>query len=113
MPPVSQVHREVDVPAQRAAPGGMETADGGDIARHRPDSQVLVSAGASLLGDPADEQAADAPIPCRRRDDDRLDLAARPRSSSPVRPKSQPSDPATHDRSRSAVARYSSKAAPG
>ena len=53
MLPCRQVHREVDVSAQRPEPGGMETAYGSDIASYGPDGQVLVATGPGLLGNPA------------------------------------------------------------
>src|SRR6516225_238847 len=77
MPPCSQVHREVDVPAQRSEPRGVETAYGGDVASHGADGQVLVTTSTGFLDNPADEHAANTPIPSCLSDDDRLDFSAR------------------------------------
>ena len=72
----SQVHREVDVPAQCSEAGGMETAYRGDVPGHGADGQILVATGAGFLDNPADEHAADALIPSYLSDDNRLDFCA-------------------------------------
>lgn len=90
MSPCSQVHREVDVPPQCPEPSGMETAYGNDVASHGADGQVLVTTGTGLLGNPADEHAADAQIPSCLSDDDRLDFSTR----TPVEQTGQTDDPA-------------------
>lgn len=74
--PRSQVHREVDMTSQCSEPSGMETADGGDVASHGADGEVLMTTGPSLIGNPVDEHAADALTPSCLSDDDRLDLPA-------------------------------------
>ena len=63
MSPRGQVHREVDVPAERSEPSGMETPHSGDVASHGADGQVLVTTGAGLLDNPADEHAGQCPDP--------------------------------------------------
>src|SRR6516225_6074303 len=68
----------------------METAYGGDVASHRADGKVLVTTGTSLLDNPADEHAANAPIPSCLSDHDRLDFSA----PAPVKQAGQPDDPA-------------------
>ncbi len=90
MSPCSQVHREVDVAPQCSEPSGMETANGGDVASHGPDGQVLVTTGTGFLDNPADEHAANALIPRCLGDDDRLDFPAR----APVEQTGQTDDPA-------------------
>ena len=74
MSPRRQVHGEVDVPAERPEPSRVEPPHGSDVARNGADGQVLVTTGASLLDDPADEQAADALTSSCLGDDDRLDF---------------------------------------
>ena len=69
----------------------METAYGGDVASHGADGQVLVAAGTGLLDNPADEHAANAPIPSCLSDHDRLDFA----TPAPVKQTGQTDDPAT------------------
>ena len=69
----------------------METAYGGDVASHGADGQVLVAAGMGRLDNPADEQAANAPIPSCLSDHDRLDFA----TPAPVKQTGQTDDPAT------------------
>src|ERR1700743_3167641 len=71
MSPFGQVHRQVDVPAECAEPGRVETAYGGNVARHGADRQVLVAAETGFLGHPADEHAADALAASRLGEDDR------------------------------------------
>jgi len=68
----------------------METAYGGDVARHGADGQVLVTARTRFLGHPANQQAPNALTASRRGHDDRLDLAAR----TPVEQAGQADDPA-------------------
>ena len=77
----------------------METAYGGDVARHGADGQVLVTTGTGFLDHPADQHAADALMASRLGDDDRLDLSTR----TPVEQASQTDDPAArlgHPRAR-------------
>lgn len=61
--------------AKRPKPGRVEPVHGGDIARHRPDGQVLIAVLQSLLHHSVDESAANALRPDRRGNHDRLDLA--------------------------------------
>lgn len=68
----------------------METAYGSDVASHGADGQVLVTTGTGLLDNPADKHAANALIPSRLSDDDRLDFSTR----TPVEQARQTDDPA-------------------
>ena len=77
MSPWGQVHGEIDVPAQRLEPSGVEPADSSNVAGHRADGQVFVTTVESLLDNPADEPPPDAPIPGSLGHDDRLDFPAR------------------------------------
>src|SRR5580704_17203324 len=76
MSPPGQVHREIDVPPECPESSGMEPTQGGDVASHGANGQVLVATGKCLLDNSADELAANPVIPGRLGDDDRLDFAA-------------------------------------
>jgi hypothetical protein len=54
----------------------MKPSHGGDIASHRADGQVLVTTRTGFLDYPANEHAANAPIPRCLSNDDRLDFPA-------------------------------------
>jgi enamine deaminase RidA (YjgF/YER057c/UK114 family) len=64
------------MPPEGSEPSRMEAAHRGDVASHGPDGQVLVTTGTGFLDNPGDEQAANALVPSRLGDDDRLDFCA-------------------------------------